>query len=339
MEAPDPAPALPPVSVVIPVRDEAPTIEAAVRCALDQDYPDLEVVVADGMSTDGTREALARLAASDPRVRVLDNPLRVTPAGLNAAIRAARGEVIVRCDAHSFLPPGYVARCVALLAQTGGDNVGGMQVPVGETALQRAIAVAMTTPMGVGGARFHLGGRPGPVDTVYLGAFRRAALERVALFDESLARNQDSELNHRLRESGGVVYFHPDLRVTYRPRASLGALWRQYRASGAWVRETVRRHPRAIRPRQLAPPLLVLGLTASLVLALTPARVVAGVVPVAYAAAVVAAAVVLAVRRRDPAALLLGGVLPVMHVGWGLGFLTGLVRHPRATGRPEVRGA
>ena len=327
----EPGAGWPSVSVVLPVRNEARTIERAVRSVLEQRYPSpLEVVVADGMSTDGTRDVLARLAAEQPQLRVVDNPRGVTPSGLNAAIRASTGDVVVRCDGHGEMPEGYIERAVEILVETGADNVGGIQAAEGRSPLQRAVAIAMSIPIGVGDARFHLGGPPGPVDTVFLGVFRRSTLERVGLFDETLARNQDSELNYRIRASGGTVYFHPDLRVRYFPRRSLRSLWRQYFGSGAWKRATFRRSGvGALRPRQAAPVALVMGLAASAALAFTPARAAGVVLPGVYLVALLVSAIAAAVRRRDAAALLLPVVLPVMHVGWGLGFLLGRARATR----------
>lgn len=315
---------LPAVSVVMPVRNEVASVEEALLSALGQNYPGpLEVVVADGMSEDGTRELLDRLAGGNPRVRLVENPRGSTPAGLNAAIRASSGEVIVRCDGHAVLPPDYVRRAVEILGETGADNVGGIQAAQGKGVLQRAIALGMSTPFGVGDARFHYGGPAGPADTVYLGAFRRSALERVGLFDESLGRSQDSDLNYRIRASGGSVYFHPDLRVVYRPRPGLGSLWQQYWRSGAWKRELLGRRPGSLRWRQLVSPALVLALFGSAILALTPWRKVALLAPALYAAEVMFATIWTALRRGDPAALLLPVVLPTMHLAWGLGFLLG----------------
>ncbi len=319
----------PAVSVVLPVRNAAATIGAALHSILDQDYRGgLEVVVADGMSDDGTRQVVASLAAADSRVRMVDNPRRTTPAGLNAAVAASSGSVVVRCDAHAELPPGYVARAVATLERTGADNVGGVQSAEGTGLVQRAVAFAMSSPVGVGDARFHYGGAPGPVDTVYLGTFRRAALDRVGFFDETLVRNQDYELNYRIRRSGGIVYFDPELRVRYQPRASLAALWRQYWQYGAWKRQVVRRHPRSLRPRQLVAPAFVLGLAASAVLAFTPLRGWALAAPAAYLALLVTATVLEAVRRRDAAVLLFPAAVATMHLAWGGGFLLGRSGRP-----------
>jgi glycosyltransferase involved in cell wall biosynthesis len=310
----------------MPVLDGAATVAAAIAAALDQDYPGgVEVVVAHGPSRDTTAEVLAGLAA-DPRVRVVPNPSGGTAAGLNAAIAASRGAVIARCDAQSRFPRHYLRRAVEILAETGADNVGGTQAAEGTTFLSRAVAIAQTTFLGVGDARYRTGGEPGPVDTVYLGVFRRAALERVGGFDESQVRNQDYELNWRLRATGGTVYFHPDLAVAYTPRSGLRALWRQYWEYGTWKRVMLRKHPRSLRWRQLAAPALVAGLAWSVAMLFTPWPWAAAVVPGAYLAALAGTAAYEAARRRDAAALALPAVLPAMHLAWGLGFLMGRAR-------------
>ena len=185
------------------------------------------------------------------------------------------------------------------------------------------MAIAQTTFLGVGDARYRTGGQAGPVDTVYLGVFRRAALDRVGGFDEGQVRNQDYELNWRLRASGGTVYFHPDLAVAYTPRPGLRPLWRQYWEYGTWKRVMLRKHPRSLRWRQLAPPGLIAGLVWSLVMLVTPWPWAAAIVPGAYLAALLGAALAEGIRRRDPAALALPVVLPTMHLAWGLGFLAG----------------
>jgi glycosyltransferase involved in cell wall biosynthesis len=332
------------VSCVIPVRNERHAIAAAVRSCLEQRYDGaIEVIVADGMSSDGTREVIAQLAAADPRVRMVDNPARVTPAALNAAIAASSGEVVVRCDAHAVLPPGYVATAVATLERTGAANVGGIQHAVGDDVTSRAIAMAMTSPIGVGDARFRRGGDARPVDTVYLGVFRRDAVDAVGGFDETLVRNQDYELNYRLRTSGGIVWFDPDLVVDYRPRGSLGSLWRQYLEYGKGKRVMLRLHPRSLRWRQLAPPLLVVGLGGSVAAAALGAGWVAAVVPVAYGLALTGGAVVELTRGGGVAALLIPAAVATMHVAWGGGFLMetarGLTRQGRGDGRAPQASA
>ena len=307
----------------MPVRNEAGHLDAAIDAALAQDYEGaLELVIADGESTDGTRRRLDERARADSRIKVVDNPVGNAAAGLNAAIAAASGEVLVRCDGHAELPPEYVRTAVEILSETGAANVGGVQAATGTGAIQRAIAVAMTSPLGVGDSRFHYSSSPGPTDTVYLGTFDRASVEEVGGFDESLTRNQDYDLNHRLRSAGRLVWFDPRLRVTYRARPSLGALWRQYYDYGRWKRRMLESAPKALKARQLAPPLLVLGLAVSGVLAVT-GTFGAAVVPALYGAFVGLGTLIEVVRRRDLTAFLLPIVLPVMHLGWGLGFLFG----------------
>lgn len=311
------------ISVVVPVRNEADSIESAVESILRQAVPgSLQVIVADGMSTDGTRHTLDRLSRQHPELTVVDNAAGTTPAGLNAAIAVARGDVIVRCDAHAELPAGYIARAVETLDATGAGNVGGVQRAVGITPIQRAIAVGMTTPLGVGDARFHRGGAAGPVDTVYLGVFRRSVLAEVGTYDESLIRNQDYELNARIRAAGHAVHFDPALEVTYRPRRTLAALASQYFQYGRWKRLVVTRRSASLLWRQAVPPLFVLALAASLLL-LGFGSSLGAVVPAVYGAAVVGVALVETVRRRDGAVLALVIVLPVMHLSWGVGFLVG----------------
>ncbi|NND02781.1 MAG: glycosyltransferase family 2 protein [Acidimicrobiia bacterium] len=319
----------PEVSIVMPARNDEAAVAQAIRSALGQvGAPPLEVIVAVGESTDATRSVVSDIAHDDHRVRVLSHVAGNTPEGLNAAIHDSHGDVIVRCDAHSNLPSDYVATALGILEETGADVVGGTQRAVGTRFWQRAAAIAMTTPLGVGDAKFHTGGSPGPVDTVYLGVFKRSALERVGLFDESLTRNQDYELNFRIRDSGGVVYYHPALAVDYIPRENPRKLASQYRQYGAWKRVVLRRFPESLRWRQLAAPLLVVGLFVSLVLLLFGQRRLAAVVPGVYLAGVLATTLVELLRRRDLAALGLPVVLPVMHLSWAFGFMTDDIRDP-----------
>lgn len=328
----------PAVSVVVPARDAAATLESAVDSALSQRFDgSIEVVVAAAPSSDDTEQVAMRLTHDRDRVRYQPNLDGSTPAGLNAAIGAARGDVIVRLDAHAQLPPGYIATAIGVLRETGAGNVGGMQVPVGDDRIGQAVAVAMRSSLGSGGARYRVGGEPGDVETVYLGVFRSEALEVVGGFDETLSRNQDYEMNHRLREAGFRVYFHPDLRVRYRPRSSLRDLWRQYFDYGAWKQLVLRMHPGSLQVRQLAPPLLVLGLVGALALSLFlaspwPIVLVAG----GYLAALTVGA---AAAAREPVEIpdeggevdrpgasvvpLVVVALATMHLAWGVGFLVG----------------
>jgi succinoglycan biosynthesis protein ExoA len=315
------------VSVVVPARTAAATLERAVRSALDQGWAGpLDVTVAVGPSADGTREVADALAASDARVRVVDNPSGATGAALNAAIAASSGDVVVRLDAHAELPPGYVRRAVEVLDETGAVNVGGVQDPVGTTPFEQAVAAAMTSKLGTGGAAFRHSSTPGPVDTVYLGVFRRDALDAVGGFDAGLLRNQDYELNIRLRAAGGTVWFDPALRVAYRPRGSVRALARQYYDYGRWKREVVRRHPGSVRLRQLAPPVALVANVVGLAVGARWRPALAA--PALYAAAVLAEAARASRGRPGAAGVRIPVTFSVMHAAWGAGFLT-----PRRTMR------
>ncbi len=276
-----PPPHMSRVSVIIPARNSEDSLPATLDSVLAQNYSgSIEVIVADGSDTPATSEMLRRRY---PRVRIVPNPERTTSAGLNRALRAAVGEVIMRCDTRAVLTPSYVRRAVATLARTGAANVGGRQYPVGTTLFERAVAIAATTFLGVGNARHRLGGAEGPVDTVYLGAWPRKALEAVDGFNPALHRNQDYEINWRLRLRGETVWFDPGLVVDYRPRGSLRALARQYFDYGRWKSVVLMIHPSSLRARQLAAPLLVLGLAASGFLGLVGAPwAVAAALPLTY---------------------------------------------------------
>ena len=313
----------PAVSIVMCVLDEERHVERAVRQALDQDYAgELELVVALGPSRDGTDEIVARLSRSDPRVRWVrnPNPAGATPAGLNAAIAASRFPVVARIDGHALLPPDYVRVAVETMLGTGAQNVGGIMAAEGESAFERAVSAAMTSRLGVGNASFHTGGAQGPADTVYLGVFRRKALERVGCYDEAFLRAQDWELNLRIRRGGGLVWFQPDLRVAYRPRSSTRALARQYFHYGRWRRVVVRRHPETLNVRYLAPPVALLGVLAGTAGAGFWAP--AAVLPAGYLALVLGGAAVEGRGLAPGAWARLPLVLVTMHLSWGAGFLT-----------------
>ena len=302
----------------MPVRDEAEHLEAAVAAVLAQEYAgSVDVCLAVAPSRDGTEQIARGLAARHGAVSAVDNPAGSTPSGLNAAIGATSGTVIVRVDGHAELSPGYIRRAVETMRRTGAVNVGGIQRAEGRTEFERAVAAAMTSRFGTGDATFHYGGDEGPTDTVYLGVFERAALEAAGGFDETLARNQDYELNIRLRQAGGIVWFDPALSACYRPRASLRGLTRQYFEYGRWKREVVRRHPKSLRWRQAAPPALVAALASSLVAVVF--RRSALLVPAVYAAAVLVASASNGRSTREIAWLTV--IFPAMHVSWGVGFL------------------
>ncbi|MHA6511229.1 glycosyltransferase family 2 protein [Tessaracoccus sp. Z1128] len=322
-----------PVSVVMPLRDEEKHLRAAVQRVLDQHYPgELELLLAVAPSADRTRHIADELAAADPRIVVLDNPTGYTPTGLNIAIDHARHDVIVRVDGHGELSPGYIETAVRLLDETGAANVGGLMDAQGTSPLSEAVAAAYNSRAGLGGGGFHLEDTPdGPADTVFLGVFRKAALQAVGGYDESLHRAQDWELNYRLRRAGHLVYFTARLRVVYHPRDSYRALARQFYSTGQWRREVARRHPDTLSLRYLAAPLAVMGIAGGLAggvvgLAVRSRALSALLLaPAAYLAFVAAASG--AVGGLSPAARLrFPFVLAVMHLSWGAGFVRGLPR-------------
>ena len=308
---------LPSVSVIIPARNAEATLAAALDSVLSQDYAgSVEVLVADGSDTPATAEMVRQRY---PSVRLIPNPDQLLVPGLVAAMQVATGAVIVRCDAHTMFQPGYLRRAIETLARTGAANVGGRQQPVGTTFFERTVAVAMTTPLGAGYPRYRLGGPAGPTDTVYLGVFQRAALDAVGGYDATLFGNEDYEVNYRLRQRGETVWFDPVLAVLYRPRSTLRALARQYFNYGRMKAAVLRRHPRSLRFRQTAAPLLVLGLAASACLTLAGSAW-AVAMPLAYVLTLTVGSLVVGIRRRTLAALLLPLVLATMHLNWGLGF-------------------
>ncbi|HST81336.1 MAG TPA: glycosyltransferase family 2 protein [Kineosporiaceae bacterium] len=324
-----------PVSIVLCVLNEQRHLAEAVAHALDQDYVGpLELVLALGPSRDRTDEIAAELAAADPRIRSVRNPdpSGSTPAGLNAALAATRHPVVVRIDGHSLLPREYIRIAVQTMRETGADNVGGIMAAEGLSSFEKAVARAMTSRFGVGNASFHTGGEAGPADTVYLGVFRRSALERVGGYDETFLRAQDWEMNLRIRRSGGLVWFQPQLRVSYRPRSTVRALGRQYFHYGRWRRVVMRRHEGTVNFRYLAPPIALGGVLLGLGLTVAGVRS-AAVLPVGYFTAVVVGSVVEGRGLPLRAWAQLPLATATMHLTWGAGFLSSPRRLAAGSGR------
>jgi glycosyltransferase involved in cell wall biosynthesis len=316
------------VSVLIPVRNEARHLAACLAGVLAQDYPGdrLEVIVADGRSEDGTRELLDGLSERDGRVRAIDNPGRIASTGLNAALGLARGEVIVRMDAHTEYAPDYVRECVTALRETGCDNVGGPARTRAETFWERAVAAAYHSRFSAGGARFHDVAYEGPVDTVTYGCWRKGTFDRVGPFDEELVRNQDDEHNLRLTRAGGRVWQTPRIRSWYRPRGSLAGLFRQYMQYGYWKVRVIQKHRLPASPRHLVP-----GAFVAAVVLLGAAAPFSGVALGAwlglvgcYLAGALAASVSGAWRSGWDLLPVLPAVFACYHFGYGYGFLRGL---------------
>ena len=310
----------PSISVILPVLNEQSHLESSVRSILSQDYKGpIEVILAIGPSKDKTLEIAERMASTDSRVVLVENPTGKTAVGLNLALRQSTNPVVVRVDAHAEIPENYLSLVVEVLNKSGAVNVGGVMAAIGETIFEKSVAGAMRSAFGVGASRFHTGGEAGPVDTVYLGAFRREALIAIGGFDERFTRAQDWELNFRLRENGGVIYFDPRLHVTYRPRSTVRALAKQYFEYGRWRRVVSRRHKGTINYRYLAPPVALLGFLASVVLGLLLSPIL--FIPAAiYTVFVLGASVKISTSLREFFLLIL--VLPTMHFAWGAGFIS-----------------
>ncbi|MBS0025579.1 glycosyltransferase family 2 protein [Microbacterium paraoxydans] len=327
----------------MPVLNERAYLQHAVDSVLAQEIAGpTELVLALGPSSDGTTELAQRLAAADDRLRLVENPAAHIPVGLNAAIRASRYPTIVRVDAHSELAPGYAAHALRTLERTGAANVGGVMHAEGRTPFQKAVARLYNSPVGLGGGAYHGGRTEGEAESAYLGVMRRAVLDEVGLFDETIRRGEDWELNLRIRQAGHAVWFDPELSVTYWPRESWLRLARQFRATGAWRGELVRRFGRSNGLRYFAPPALVLLVVLALVVGvLQLTGLLAGVASI-VASVLVYGPLLLYVLLVVAVAFGRGGgslrqrlwtlaVLPTMHLSWGLGFLTGVLRGARDT--------
>lgn len=342
---------LPGVSYIMPVLNDVTHVRAAVDSLLAQDYAgEFEVAIAVGPSIDGTNELVAELAATDARIRVLDNVSGTTPAGLNLAISSTSLPIVVRVDAHSVLPPDYTSIAVETIQRTGAANVGGIMDAQGTTAFESSVARAYGSRVGLGGSPHHVGGDQGPADTVYLGVFRREPLERVGMFDLRIKRGQDWELNHRLRAAGETVWFTPELRVVYRPRPSLNALVRQFFSTGMWRGELSRSFPSRGDLRYFAPPVMVLGVILGFLLGIVGVIVSATagtaswmllgfVIPAGYLLLVVLATLLVGTKDGPRSALWFLIVIPCIHFCWGIGFILGYLSLAQGIATLTYQGA
>ena len=337
---------LPFVTIIMPIRNEAAYIERSLGAVLAQDYPSerMEILVADGMSDDGTREIVRRMMDDGPQmpndgnasvilcrpsIAFVDNPGRIVPTGLNAALRLAKGEIIVRVDGHCEIAPNYVRRCVEHLQQEQVDAVGGPIQTVGDTFLGQTIAVAMSSAFGVGGQASRIGKDKAVLtDTVAFPAYTRSVMEQAGPFDEELVRNQDDEYNYRLRKLGAKILLAPDVRSRYYGRSSLRALWRQYFQYGLWKVRVLQKHPRQMRMRQFAPPTFVAAVLGSALLAAFTGlgRLLLALIAGSYVLANLAASVWTAHRHGWRHLLPLPAVFATLHFSYGIGFLVGLAQ-------------
>ena len=310
----------PGVSVVLPILNEERFLADAIAAILAQEYPgELEIILALGPSRDRTNEIAKALHEKDSRIVLVENPTGRTAAGLNAAIAAAKFEIICRIDGHAEISKSYIRDAVEIMGSSSAVNVGGVMAAVGKTRFEDAVARAMRSPIGVGGARFHVGGVAGPADTVYLGVFQKSALVAAGGYDERFIRAQDWELNFRLREAGGTIWFDPRLAVIYRPRPNLRALAKQYFEYGRWRRAVTRHHKGTINYRYLAPPIATLIIGLSLLTGFL-FNSIFFIPALTYASAILLSSQVIGKSWSER--ITLPAVLATMHISWGLGFLT-----------------
>jgi succinoglycan biosynthesis protein ExoA len=327
-----PATSWPAVTLIVAMRNERTAIEDCLRSIAAQAYPAerLEVLVYDGGSDDGSRAIAEAIVAGHSTWAVRDNPKRIQAAAWNLGIRAAGGDIIGIVSAHAELDPDYVAQAVQTLESSGASMVGGPFTAIAEGTEGRAISIATSSRFGIGNATHHFASRRVEVDTVFMGVCR-AQTYRDLMFDERMVRNQDDELSYRLRAAGGVIICDPGIRSTYRNRATLGSLWRQYFAYGFWKVEVLARHPAQMRPRQFAPPAFVGGMAGLALLSpfWVPARVLGTLCAATYAAAVALVAAGHARRAPHPRWMLLAAAFATLHFSYGAGFILGLLRRFR----------
>ena len=309
------------VAVVIPAKNAEKTLEKAFVSVLNQKTEEqIEVCIAVAPSEDSTLDVAKRIEIDNENVTLVENPSGKTPAGLNLAIKNTQAPVIVRLDAHAELEEEYISTALETLKKTGAANVGGRQNPVGATPFEKAVGIAISSRFGAGDARFRTGGEEGEVDTVYLGVFDRNSIENVGLFDESLIRNQDAELNWRLRETGKKIWFQPELIASYKPRSTLKELAKQYYDYGKWRRHVVSIHPRSIKLRQLIPPLNSLVFLLGIIFGFFWAPLLS--FPILYLAGIFCVTTVKSKTITDFIYLLI--IFPTIHFSWTAGFLRGV---------------
>jgi succinoglycan biosynthesis protein ExoA len=322
----------PAVSVIIPVLNEERFLKQSVQAILNQNYSgQFEIILALGPSKDQTN-FIAQELAQDKRIKLVENPSGRTASALNNAIKNSNFDIIVRLDGHAIVDSDYIKNAVKTLLESGADNVGGLMKAEGTNAFEKSVAAAMTSKFGVGNAPFHVGGKSGEVDTVYLGTFRKSALERVGYFDESFIRAQDWEMNYRIRKTGGKIWFNPDLVVSYRPRKNILQLAKQYFEYGQWRKQVTKTYPETVSMRYLAPPVTVSGLIAGFVMVLFSKILdinwlqIGWLAPLVYLTVILLAFLSIGSKIGLLSRLYLLLVLPTMHLSWGVGFLKGSKR-------------
>jgi len=310
----------PSVTVILPILNEEADLQNCISAILKQDYDgEIEIILALGPSKDNTNQIARNLAAADKRIKLVNNPTGQTAKGLNLAIAESSFEIICRIDGHSEISNSYLKTAVSVMQEKGAVNVGGLMHADGQSGLQRTVAQAMRSKLGVGASKFHTGGKAGPSDTVYLGTFKKSAILAAGGFDERYIRAQDWELNHRMRAQGGLIWFDPRLVVTYRPRKSLSKLAKQYFQYGRWRRVISRQHPKTTNFRYLAPPVALVINLLSVVFGVLVAKIFFLPVLIYMTILIIGG---LFIGRNIADKLLMPIVFATMHLSWGAGFIT-----------------
>jgi succinoglycan biosynthesis protein ExoA len=323
---------LPSITVIMPLRNESAFIIHNLHAVLTQDYPSekSEIIIADGMSNDNTRILVRDFSNLHPelKITVLDNPGMIVSTGMNIALRQARGEFIVRVDGHTLIAPDYLSQCVATITRTSAKNIGGRMNAIGSNPFGKAVAIATSSPFGVGNSKFHYSQNEEEVDSVYMGAWPREVFKEIGLFDEELVRNQDDEFNYRLREQGGRILLNPKIKSEYTVRSTPQSLWKQYFQYGFWKIRVLQKHPKQMSFRQFIPPVFVLTLLASIVFLVSiswgwiPFTLVAS----SYLFVNLLVSAILALKKDWKQLLRLPLVFSILHVSYGFGFFCGLFK-------------
>lgn len=319
------------VTIILPIHNEANFIRQSIEAILSQDYPQdqIEIIIADGMSTDKTREIIQVYQQTHTQIHLIDNPGKIVPTGMNIALRQAKGDIIIRVDGHCIIAPDYVSICVEHLLTDRVDGVGGPMETIGETQLSETIALAMSSPFGVGNSAFRtMTGKTMLADTVPFPAYTREIIEKVGLYDEELVRNQDDEYNFRIREAGGKLLLAADVHSKYYSRGSLSRLWKQYFQYGLWKVRVLQKHPRQMSIRQFVPPLFVTGLLATLLLTFISnwGWIMLVLVGGSYLLANLTASLATTTKKGWKHLPLLPITFAILHLSYGVGFLAGLIK-------------
>jgi glycosyltransferase involved in cell wall biosynthesis len=319
------------ISILIPIRNEANYISRCLQAISLQDYPSelIEILITDGMSSDGTRTIITDWMKRDPRVRLFDNPRVIVPTGMNILIPQAKGEILIRVDGHCVIAPDYASNCVRHLQQDGVDGVGGPMRSIGEDLISQVIALAMSSKFGVGNSSFRTEtGQTKLADTVPFPAYTREIIQKVGLYDEELVRNQDDEYNYRIREAGGKIFLADDVRSDYYSRGSFQKLWKQYFQYGYWKVRVLQKHPKQMSLRQFVPLSFVLALLLTLILTVTTSWGWISLIGLVcmYLFANLTASILTVSGQNTKKLLLLPIAFTIIHFSYGLGFLVGLFK-------------